>query len=246
MRVGVVVFPGSNCDQDCLWALGECGLEAVPLWHQQSVLDGCDAVVLPGGFSYGDYLRCGAIARFSPIMAAVKRHADAGGTVVGICNGFQILTEAGLLPGTLLRNDGLRFLCRPVVVRVEQTHSPLTRRCRPGDLLSLPIAHAEGRYWAPPALLDELDAHGQVIFRYATADGQLSPEANPNGSLRHIAGVCNRQGNVVGLMPHPERAIDRWLGGTDGRRLLESLRAPLNRPSESVTAAPVSPLGHGA
>lgn len=226
MRVGVVVFPGSNCDRDCLWALGDCGVEAAPLWHQRASLEGCDTVVLPGGFSYGDYLRCGAIARFSPIMAAVKQHAQAGGAVIGICNGFQILTEAGLLPGTLLRNEGLRFVCRTVSVRVEQRHSVLTRQCRPGDVLSLPIAHAEGRYWAPPQLLDELEANGQVVLRYCAADGQLTEAANPNGSARHIAGVCNRQGNVVGLMPHPERAADRWLGSADGRCLIESLRAP--------------------
>ncbi|MEW6325697.1 MAG: phosphoribosylformylglycinamidine synthase subunit PurQ [Nitrospirota bacterium] len=238
MRVGVIVFPGSNCDQDCLWALRECGFEAVPLWHQQAALDGCDAVVLPGGFSYGDYLRCGAIARFSPVMAAVKRHADGGGAVVGICNGFQILTEAGLLPGTLLRNEGLRFLCRPVTVRVEQAHSALTRRCRPGDRLSLPIAHAEGRYWAPPEVLDRLEAQGQVVFRYCASDGALSPDANPNGSSRHIAGVSNRLGNVVGLMPHPERAIDRRLGGEDGRCLIESLLAtPLADDARPKTAA---------
>jgi len=224
MRAGVVTFPGSNCDQDCLWALGAQAIEAVPLWHQQGSLEGCDVVILPGGFSYGDYLRCGAIARFSPIMAAVREHAAAGGVVVGICNGFQILTEAGLLPGTLLRNEGLRFLCQPVFVRVEQTRSHLTNSCRAGGVLSLPIAHAEGRYWAPPDELDELDANGQVVVRYCTADGRLAAEANPNGSARHIAGVCNQRGNVIGLMPHPERAIDRWLGSADGRCLIESLR----------------------
>jgi len=223
MRIGVIIFPGSNCDQDCLWALREAGYDAVPLWHQHSSLDGCDAVVLPGGFSYGDYLRCGAIARFSPIMTAVRQHAEAGGGVVGICNGFQILTEAGLLPGTLLRNEGLRFQCEPVHIRIEQTRTPLTRGCRSGEVLTLPIAHAEGRYWVTPEQLADLRANDQIVFRYCSADGELTIQSNPNGSLDQIAGVCNHQGNVVGLMPHPERAMDRWLGGADGRRLIDSL-----------------------
>jgi phosphoribosylformylglycinamidine synthase len=240
VRIGVVVFPGSNCDQDCLWAVRECGGDAVPLWHQETSLQGCDAVVLPGGFSYGDYLRCGAIASFSPIMAAVRGHAEAGGAVIGICNGFQILTEAGLLPGTLLRNEGLRFLCRPVFARVERTDSVLTHRCRAGQTLSLPIAHAEGRYWAPPEVLADLEHHRQVVVRYCTADGRSTAEANPNGSLGHIAGVCNRRGNVVGLMPHPERAIDQWLGSADGRCLIESLLTPSPVASSDGSAPAVS------
>ena len=223
MRVGVVVFPGSNCDRDCLWALGTAAIEAVPLWHKDDSLLGCDAVILPGGFSYGDYLRCGAIARLSPIMPAISRHAKAGGIVIGICNGFQILTEAGLLPGTLLRNAGLRFICRPVFVRVEQTASALTRGCRVGQVLSLPIAHAEGRYWLAGSELPELEARGQVVLRYCAADGRIDETANPNGSLNGIAGVCNVDGNVVGLMPHPERVTDPRLGGMDGRCLLTSL-----------------------
>jgi len=226
MRVGVVVFPGSNCDQDCLWALGASAIEAVPLWHKDDSVQGCDAVILPGGFSYGDYLRCGAIARLSPIMSAIGRHARAGGLVIGICNGFQILTEAGLLPGALLRNTGLRFICRPVFVRVEQTSSALTRSCRAGQVLSLPIAHAEGRYWLADPQLRELEARGQVILRYCAADGRSDATANPNGSANGIAGVCNPDGNVVGLMPHPERAIDPRLGGTDGRCLLAGLSLP--------------------
>jgi phosphoribosylformylglycinamidine synthase len=223
MRAGVVVFPGSNCDRDCLWALEACAIEAVPLWHKDDSVQGCDAVILPGGFSYGDYLRCGAIARLSPIMSAIGRHAKAGGVVVGICNGFQILTEAGLLPGTLLRNTGLRFICRPVFVRVEQTASALTQDCPAGRVLSLPIAHAEGRYWLDEPQLRELEERGQVVLRYCSADGRVDAAGNPNGALNGIAGVCNPDGNVVGLMPHPERAIDPWLGGTDGRCLLDSL-----------------------
>jgi phosphoribosylformylglycinamidine synthase I len=172
MRVGVVVFPGSNCDQDCLWALRVSDIEAVSLWHKHDSVEGCDAVILPGGFSYGDYLRCGAIARLSPIMSAIGRHARAGGIVIGICNGFQILTEAGLLPGTLLRNTGLRFICRPVFVRVEQISSALTRGCQAGQVLSLPIAHAEGRYWLTESELRELEARDQVVMRYCAADGR--------------------------------------------------------------------------
>jgi phosphoribosylformylglycinamidine synthase I len=235
MRVGVVVFPGSNCDQDCLWALGAVAIEAVPLWHKDDSLQGCDAVILPGGFSYGDYLRCGAIARLSPIMSAISRHSKAGGVVIGICNGFQILTEAGLLPGTLLRNAGLRFICRPVSVRVEQTASALTRGCNAGQVLSLPIAHAEGRYWLAESELQELEARGQVVLRYCTADGRIDAIANPNGSLNGIAGVCNIDGNVVGLMPHPERVVDAWLGGTDGRCLLTGLTL------SASSTAPVTP-----
>jgi phosphoribosylformylglycinamidine synthase I len=232
MRVGVVIFPGSNCDQDCLWALGASAIEVVPLWHKHDSVEGCDAVILPGGFSYGDYLRCGAIARLSPIMSAIGRYARAGGVVIGICNGFQILTEAGLLPGTLLRNAGLRFICRPVFVRVEQSSSALTRGCRTGQVLSLPIAHAEGRYWLAEPQLSELEARGQVVVRYCAADGRSDEASNPNGSANGIAGVCNPEGNVVGLMPHPERVIDSRLGGTDGRCLLNSLT--LSAPSAAA------------
>jgi phosphoribosylformylglycinamidine synthase I len=235
MRAGVVVFPGSNCDQDCLWALGASAIDTVPLWHKDDSVQGCDVVILPGGFSYGDYLRCGAIARLSPIMSAIRRHAKAGGVVIGICNGFQILTEAGLLPGTLLRNTGLRFICRPVFVRVEQTSSVLTRACRSGRVLSLPIAHAEGRYWLSETELRELEARGQVVLRYCAADGTVDPASNPNGSANGIAGVCNSDGNVVGLMPHPERAIDSRLGGTDGRCLMAGLATPART---ATTAAP--------
>jgi phosphoribosylformylglycinamidine synthase len=240
MRVGVVVFPGSNCDQDCLWALEARGIEAVPLWHKDDSLQGCGAVILPGGFSYGDYLRCGAIARLSPIMAAVDRHAKSGGVVVGICNGFQILTEAGLLPGSLLRNTGLRFICRPVFVRIEQTASALTRDCRAGQVLSLPIAHAEGRYWLEEPALRELEERGQVILRYCSADGRVDAADNPNGALNGIAGVCNRDGNVVGLMPHPERAVDARLGSTDGLCLIDSLARAASSSAGSAMRSVVS------
>lgn len=223
MRVGVVVFPGSNCDADVKWAVEQVGGEAEFLWHQERDLSRFDAVILPGGFSYGDYLRCGAIARFSPVMAEVARFAAAGRPVLGICNGFQILTEAGLLPGALLRNAGLRFLCLPVHLRVENAVTPWTQGLSRGAVLRLPIAHGEGNYYADPETLAELEANDQVVFRYATPDGRLLAEANPNGSIAHIAGVCNREGNVVGLMPHPERAVTALLGGEDGRGILRSV-----------------------
>jgi phosphoribosylformylglycinamidine synthase len=223
MRVGVVVFPGSNCDADVQWAVEQVGGRAEFVWHADRRLAGFEAVILPGGFSYGDYLRCGAIARFSPIMGAVARFAEAGRPVLGICNGFQILTEAGLLPGALLRNAGLRFLCRPVHLRVENAGTAWTEGLTPGEVLRLPIAHGEGNYYAPPEVLAELAERGQVVFRYATPDGQVTPEANPNGSVGSIAGVCNRAGNVVGLMPHPERAVTALLGGEDGRRILGAI-----------------------
>ncbi len=211
MKVGVVVFPGSNCDADVRWAVEQVGGRAEFVWHQETRLAGFDAVILPGGFSYGDYLRCGAIARFSPVMAEVARFAEAGRPVLGICNGFQILTEAGLLPGALRRNAGLKFLCRPVHLRVENPDTAWTRGLEPGAFLRLPIAHGEGNYYADPAELAELEAHRQVVFRYVD---------NPNGSANDIAGVCNRAGNVVGMMPHPERAVTDLLGGTDGRGIL--------------------------
>ena len=224
MKVGIVVFPGSNCDADTQWAFREVlGQPCRLLWHKETSIGDCELVVVPGGFSYGDYLRTGAIARFSPIMQDVIRHAHAGGLVLGICNGFQILTEAGLLPGALLTNDGLRFLCRDVHLRVERTDSPFTRACHPAQRLRMPIAHHGGRYHADDATLAELERNGQVLFRYCDEQGQVSPEANPNGSRNNIAGVCNREGNVAGLMPHPERNAETVLGNGDGRLLLESL-----------------------
>ncbi len=226
-RVGVVVFPGSNCDRDTLRGLELAGAEAVPLWHEQGSLDGCAAVVLPGGFAYGDYLRAGVIARFSPVMRAVAAFAGEGGLVLGICNGFQVLAEAGLVPGALLRNRGLRFLGRDVQVVAERLDTPFTSLVGERGPLRMPIAHGEGCYFADEATLDGLERDGQVLFRYVDGNGmQAGAEgdpANPNGSLRAIAGVVNARGNVAGLMPHPERASDRLLGSEDGLPILRSL-----------------------
>lgn len=221
MKYGVVVFPGSNGDHDALMSV-ELGLghEVVPIWHKNTSIGDVDALLIPGGFSYGDYLRAGAIARFSPIVGAVTEFAEQGGPVLGICNGFQILTEAGLLPGALLRNANLAFSCRWVHTRVETDRTPFTHGIDPGTVLRLPIAHGEGRYFAEPEQLDELEAHDQIVFRYTDERGVEAEGSNPNGSIRHIAGVCNRRGNVVGLMPHPERAFDAVIGGDEGLRVL--------------------------
>ena len=230
MRVGVVVFPGSNCDHDTYHALKHvCGQEAQFVWHKDSDLRGLDAVVLPGGFAYGDYLRTGAIARFSPVMRAVTEFAGKGGTVLGICNGFQILQEAGLLPGAMLRNRTVKFLSQPVHVRVERDDTAATAGIPVGTVLTMPIAHGEGNFYLGDDELDQLEQADQVVFRYTTKDGQLSDDANPNGSLHAIAGVCNRERNVVGLMPHPERASEPGLGSTDGRRILGALVTSLVR-----------------
>jgi phosphoribosylformylglycinamidine synthase I len=214
-RVGVIVFPGSNDDRDAAWALAAVGAEPVLVWHADAALPDVAAVVLPGGFSYGDYLRCGAIARFSPAMRAVAHFAAEGGLVLGICNGFQILCEAGLLPGALRPNESLRFVCRDAPVRVERADTPFTTRCRPGQRLVIPVKHGEGCYYADEALLDELDANGQIVLRY---DGM-----NPNGSVADVAGVASAAGNVLGLMPHPEHAVDPLLGTADGALVLASL-----------------------
>jgi phosphoribosylformylglycinamidine synthase I len=228
MKFGVVVFPGSNCDHDAYYALGEVLHQPVEfLWHQSEQVAGFDAIILPGGFSYGDYLRTGAIARFSPVMRAVERFAKSGGLVLGICNGFQILCEAGLLPGALMRNAGLRFICRQVHIRVETTETPFTAAARRGQVLEIPIAHADGNYFCDAATLAELERHDRIVFRYATPDGSVEAGANPNGSLANIAGICSRERNVLGLMPHPERAVETALGSADGlvifRSLIESL-----------------------
>ena len=224
MRFAVVVFPGTWSDHDCQYVLRDLlGQEAELVWHRESDLSGYDCVVLPGGFSYGDYLRCGAIARFSPVMEAVARHAKTGKPVIGICNGFQILCEAGLLPGALLRNESLQFRCQDVHLRVENVASPFTKLCQRGQVLRVPISHGEGRYYADEATLDELEANGQVAFRYCTPGGELRLEANPNGSLRNIAGIVNRRGNVLGMMPHPERASEPLMGGSDGLVLWRSV-----------------------
>lgn len=229
MRFGVIVFPGSNCDSDCYFALRDViGVDVEYVWHQESSLSGLDGVVLPGGFSYGDYLRAGAIARFSPVMRAVEAFAGGGGLVIGICNGFQILCEAGLLPGALVRNASLRFRCETVPVRVERADTPFTLACREGEVLHLPIAHGEGRYFAPREILDRLEANRQVVFRYATPQGEAAPEANPNGSVNNIAGIVSERGNVLGMMPHPERRVEEILGGEDGRKIFESMVAALS------------------
>jgi len=224
MRFAVVVFPGSNCDHDAYHAVSQVlGEQAELVWHKETDLKGADAVILPGGFSHGDYLRTGAIARFSPVMRAVSTFAAEGGPVLGVCNGFQILLEAGLLPGAMLRNAGLKFRCEHVYVRVEQTDTPFTVACRPGQVLRIPIAHGDGNYFAPPDVLDRLERRRQVVFRYCDPSGAVTPEANPNGSLAGIAGLCNERRNVVGLMPHPERACELALGSTDGLVVFESV-----------------------
>ncbi len=225
MKFGVVIFPGSNCDHDMLHVLGNVmQQEVVALWHKDNHLPtDLDCVVLPGGFSYGDYLRCGAIARFSPMMESVIQFANDGGYVFGICNGFQILCEAGLLPGVLLRNDQQKFICRNIWLRPMTRNSAITSRIDSQSVLKIPIAHAEGRYYADDATLAELEANDQVLFKYCTPSGDITPEANPNGALRNIAGICNKGRNVFGLMPHPERASETALGNDDGRVLFDSL-----------------------
>jgi len=221
----VVQFPGSNDDRDMLFALKSVlGAPSALVWHKASELPPeTRAVFLPGGFSYGDYLRCGAMARFSPVMAAVKRFADAGGVVLGTCNGFQVLCESGLLPGVLVRNQGLHFVCDFVHVRVEQAAAPFTSRARPGQILTLPVKHGEGCYFASPETLAELEAKGQVVLRYVTPEGEPAASANPNGALANVAGIRNARGNVFGLMPHPEHAVEPALGGTDGLTILGSV-----------------------
>jgi len=226
VRFGVIVFPGSNCDSDCHHVISRVlGQKAVYVWHKETCLDGLDCVVLPGGFSYGDYLRTGAIARFSPVMDAVADFAARGGLVLGICNGFQILLEAGLLPGAMLRNRCLQFRCHWTHVRVDNAGTPFTRLCRPGQVLRIPIAHAEGNWTAPPGVLEDLERRGRVVLRYVDRDGRATPEANPNGSLGSVAGIVNEGGNVLGLMPHPERCAEELLGSTDGRLIFESVVA---------------------
>ena len=223
MKFAVIVFPGSNSDYDAFHAASAVvGEQASLVWHKDSSLGGADAVILPGGFAHGDYLRTGAIARFSPIMAAVSAFAERGGPVLGICNGFQVLLEAGLLPGAMVRNRAIKFISRLVPVRVEQTDTPFTLACRAGQVLHLPIAHGEGNYFAEPDVVEMLERERRVIFRYVNAAGEASPDGNPNGSLNNIAGICNERRNVVGLMPHPERAAEPWMGSADGRVVLES------------------------
>lgn len=232
MRFGVITFPGSNGDHDALSAI-ELGLghEVAPIWHKDQSVDGFDVLLMPGGFSYGDYLRPGAIAQFSPIMDAVREFANAGGPVLGMCNGFQILTEAGLLPGSLLRNANLSFSCRWVNIRVETNRTLFTHGLEEGTVLRLPIAHGDGRFFVTPDELAALEKNRQIVFRYCAEDGSDDPDANPNGSVDAVAGVCNERGNVVALMPHPERAYDVLVGGDDGLKILSAV---LNAGVEAV------------
>jgi phosphoribosylformylglycinamidine synthase I len=228
MKFAVIVFPGSNCDHDAYHAAKHVfGQDAEFVWHKETSLKGADAVILPGGFSHGDYLRTGAIARFSPIMASVADFARRGGPVLGICNGFQVLLEAGLLPGAMLRNRDLKFHCEHIWVRTEQTDTPFTLRAAPGQVLRIPIAHGEGNYFAEPEVIQALESSGRIVFRYCDATGRVTDTANPNGSLNNIAGICNESRNVVGLMPHPERACETVLGSADGRVMFESVISAL-------------------
>ena len=228
MKFAVIVFPGSNCDHDAYHAAKHVsGQDAEFVWHKETSLKGADAVILPGGFSHGDYLRTGAIARFSPIMASVADFARRGGPVLGICNGFQVLLEAGLLPGAMLRNRDLKFHCEHIWVRTEQTDTPFTLRAAPGQVLRIPIAHGEGNYFAEPEVIQALESSGRIVFRYCDTSGRVTDAANPNGSLNNIAGICNESRNVVGLMPHPERACEAALGSADGRVMFESVISAL-------------------
>jgi len=224
MKFGVVVFPGSNCDHDAFYALGNVLQKPVEfIWHQSENLANCDAVILPGGFAFGDYLRTGAIARFSPVMKSVEKFAKSGGMVLGICNGFQILCEAGLLPGAMMRNSGLRYICRHVYVRIEQANTPFTSAAQKGQVLKMPIAHNDGNYTCDDAMLAGLEKNRQVVFRYTSPDGSDDAAGNPNGSMANIAGICNRERNVAGLMPHPERAVESALGSNDGLVIFRSM-----------------------
>jgi phosphoribosylformylglycinamidine synthase len=224
MNIGVIVFPGSNCDHDCEHVFADVLGQTVHIvWHKETSLSGLDAIILPGGFSYGDYLRTGAIARFSPIMNAIKQFSDEGGMILGICNGFQILLEAGLLPGAMLRNQSLSFVCRDTYVRVENAATVFTGRCESGQVLKLPIAHADGNYYTDPVTLSALQANAQIIFRYCTPDGKVTADACHNGSLDNIAGIQNAAGNVLGMMPHPERCAEEVLGNDDGRLIFLSM-----------------------
>lgn len=224
MKFGVVVFPGSNCDEDMVYVLRDVmKQDTVKLWHKNTDLEGCTHIVLPGGFSYGDYLRSGAIAKYSPIMQSVIQHANKGGFVLGVCNGFQILCEAGLLPGALLHNNSRKFICKNVFIKPENANSKVTAKIPSGKALKIPIAHGEGKYFADDETLQQLNNNGQVLFRYCTAEGGVNDEANPNGAIENIAGVCNDKKNVYGMMPHPERASDKELFNEDGRFLFESI-----------------------
>ncbi len=224
MKFGVLIFPGSNCDHDAYWTIREVAKQPVTfLWHESHDLENCDAIIVPGGFAYGDYLRTGAIAKFSPVMQEVRKFAESGGIVLGICNGFQILCVSGLLPGALMRNVGLKYVCKQVHVRVESTDTPFTNNCREGEVLQIPIGHMEGNYFCDESTLAELSRDKRIVFRYCNPSGEITGEANPNGSLDNIAGICSPGRNVLGMMPHPERASASILGGRDGMKVFESL-----------------------
>lgn len=225
MKFGVVVFPGSNCDHDAYYATKyNAGCSVDYLWHKDgTIADDIDCIILPGGFSYGDYLRCGAIARFSPIMNEVIRFAERGKFVIGICNGFQILTESRLLPGTLLRNNNLKFICKDIYLNVENNSTGFTTEFQKGDVIRIPIAHGEGNYFAEDSVIDELESNSRVVFRYSNEDGVITPESNPNGSINNIAGIISEKGNVLGMMPHPERYSDLGIGGNDGLAIFKSI-----------------------
>ena len=224
MKFGVITFPGSNCDYDALWTIQRVANQPVTaLWHESHDLENCDAIIVPGGFAFGDYVRTGAIAKFSPVMESVRKFADGGGLVLGICNGFQILCESGLLPGALMRNVGLKYVCKPVQVRVENVETPFTNACAQGEVLTIPIGHMEGNYFCDPDTLQELHRDNRVVFRYSSPGGEITASANPNGSLENIAGVCSPGRNVLGMMPHPERSAELELGCTDGMKIFRSL-----------------------
>jgi phosphoribosylformylglycinamidine synthase subunit PurQ / glutaminase len=230
MKFGIVILPGSNCDHDAMHVTKDVlGADAEFLWHKETDLKGSDCVIIPGGFAYGDYLRAGALAKFAPIMEPIRRHAAAGGLVLGICNGFQVLTEVGLLPGALMRNAHVRFVSRDVLLRTEETDTPFTSELTKGQILRVPIAHGEGNYYAEESLLDELERNRQVIFRYCDEGGRVTAAANPNGSARNIAGICNARRNVLGLMPHPERCSESILGNADGLAVFRSIAASFAR-----------------
>ena len=224
MKFGVIIFPGSNCDHDAYWTIEHVAKQPVTfLWHDSHDLQNCDAIIIPGGFAYGDYLRTGAIARFSPVMDSVRKFASDGGLVIGICNGFQILCESGLLPGALTRNLGLKYVCKPVHVRVENDQTPFTNTCQKGQVLTIPIGHMEGNYFCDADTLAQLKGEDRIVFRYADSSGEITDESNPNGSIENIAGICNAGRNVLGMMPHPERSAEPELGGTDGFKVFQSM-----------------------
>jgi phosphoribosylformylglycinamidine synthase subunit PurQ / glutaminase len=228
MKFGVIIFPGSNCDQDSYHAsITSTGQQAAFLWHESQDLENSDAIIIPGGFAYGDYLRTGAIARFAPIMEQVARFAESGGLVIGICNGFQILCEAGLLPGALMRNAGLKYICKFVDLRVDNAETPFTNACSPGEVLRIPIGHMEGNYYCDERTLETLKRENRIVFRYSAPDGRLTPQANPNGSLDSIAGICSTGGNVMGMMPHPDRSSEVMLGSDDGAKIFRSMAMAL-------------------